>query len=72
MAAALEEPGRAYGEVVDFIGAITNATDWSGRGIAGSQKATIDLLSDDSRAPGPAGTLPTGASRPASGGAETD
>jgi hypothetical protein len=48
MAAALEDAWRAYGEVVDVIGAITNATRLVGRGIAAeSQKATIDLLSDD-------------------------
>jgi hypothetical protein len=48
MAAALEDAWRAYGEVVDVLGAITNATRLVGRGIAAeSQKATIDLLSDD-------------------------
>jgi hypothetical protein len=48
MAAALEDAWRAYGEVVDVIGAITHATRLVGRGIAAeSQKATIDLLSDD-------------------------
>jgi hypothetical protein len=48
MAAALEDAWHAYGEVVDVIGAITNATRLVGRGIAAeSQKATIDLLSDD-------------------------
>jgi len=48
VAAALEDAWRAYGEVVDVIGAITNATRLVGRGIAAeSQKATIDLLSDD-------------------------
>jgi hypothetical protein len=48
MAAALEDAWRAYGEVVDVIGAITHATRLVERGIAAeSQKATIDLLSDD-------------------------
>lgn len=48
MAAALEDAWRAYGEVVDVIGAITHATRLVERGIAAeAQKATIDLLSDD-------------------------
>jgi len=62
-------PGAPTAEVVDVIGAITNATRLVGRGIAAeSQKATIDLLSDDLAGAWPAGTLPTGASSPASGG----
>ena len=48
MAGALEDAWRAYGEVVDVIGAITNATRLVERGIcADSQKATIDLLAVD-------------------------